>query len=495
MYKKNPLILPGIIFFLILTGFFSFHQEALSGRHDGIDTAFAESTNSRPFGVFNDMVVEKGGLSIQEALELGNQRTRLILHWKMVEPRKGKFNFALVDRVIDMHHKLGIKPLVTIRCISKWGTKRPSAKDRSAPPRDMSTYRRFIRKVASRYKGKVGYWQIENEVYDTTLGNSKFWNGTKEEYIELLKNAYDEIKKADPGANVVMAGFANVIFREIDRGNGKIKSFFEYLMNKGGNYCDTVDFHQYYEPDTVYNEVKILRDTMKKMGLKKEVISTEAGDLDIRLFPKHILHPEKPIPVVQKFLAIPDVRNKIKQLKKNKITPDELVEFAIFLKKNPRSGPILEKYQAENLVKRYCISLSQGVSQIYWVWMRDQEKPIDWFFGSMCLQDTDGRKKPHFWTYKLLILKLENFRRVKEIKNKTGAKIFRFDMAKGSPKYILWSDNGRKKLDISSLVSGSKVKITRIITQRGKTIRDVKTKTVSPKSIILDETPVFVEYR
>lgn len=494
MYKKSPLILPGIIFILILTGFVSFHQQALSGRHDGIGTAFAETANSKPFGVFNDMVVEEGGFSINEAIELGNQRTRLILLWKMVEPRKGKFNFALVDRIIEMHHRSEIKLLVTIQCISEWGTKRPSEKETSAPPRDMSVYRRFLRKVASRYKGKVEYWQIENEVYDTTLGKSKYWNGTKEEYIELLKNAHDEIKKADPGANVVMAGFANVMFREIDRGNKKVEKFYEYLMKNGKNYCDTVDFHQYFEPDTVYNEVKILKDTMKKFGFKKEIISTEAGDLDIRLFPKHILHPEKPIPVVQKFLAIPDVRNKLKQLKENKITPDELVEFAIFLKRNPRSGPILEKYQAESLVKRYCISLSQGVSQIYWVWMRDLEKPDDyWFFGSMCLQDTDGRKKPHFWTYKLMILKLENFRRVKEIKHKTGVKIFRFDMAKGAPIYILWSDNGKKKIDISSIVPGSKVKITRIITQRGKTIKDVKTKTISPKSIVIDETPVFIE--
>ena len=52
----------------------------------------------------------------------------------------------------------------------------------SSLPKDIDKYKNFVRHMVERYKNKVKYWQIENEVFDTTLAPELFWHGTKEDY-------------------------------------------------------------------------------------------------------------------------------------------------------------------------------------------------------------------------------------------------------------------------------------------------------------------------
>ena len=467
------------------------------GHVSHIPEALCGENWDSPFGVFNDIEVIKGKLGLSYAKELGIKYTRLGLFWEMVEPVEGKYNWILTDRIINEHVKAGISPLVTVKCISRWGANSGGrgvySKFRSGPPKSMKKYRKFIRTLATRYKGKVKYWQIENEVFDKTLYNSPFWNGTKEEYIELLKAAHEEIKKADPGAKVVMAGFANFLFVKYREGNPHAKMFFEYLLDKGRKYYDVIDFHQYFTPDYLYDELVIINKTMRKLGLKKKLITTEAGDFDIRLFAVQIANPGKKIPIVQKFLRIPSVNRKLREYMKGGVTKRERDKFSVFLKRDPTAGPILERYQAENLAKRLCINLSHGVKQFYWAWMMDQDNPIDWYMGHMCLADSDGRKKPHFYTYKLLIKKLKGFRNVKEIHVRKGIRLFSYTFAGNRKLFIMWSDSGKQKIDLRPYISASKIKVTRIIVRRGKTGRDAVIEMIKPGLITLTVTPVIVE--
>ncbi len=456
-----------------------------------------------PFGVFCDSETKNGKLSLDSAVELGNKKARLILRWDFVEPKKGKFDFTLADRVLDMHLQAGISPLVTVDCISPWGT-RTSVKDKrnftASPPLDMADYENFLETVVFRYKGKVQYWQIGNEVFDNSLMPAVFWDGTKEEYIELLIHSYRIIKKTDPEAKVVMAGFAHELFNKIlyNKPPGMVsqedtRDFFEYLMDKGSSYCDAVDFHQYYEPEEVYGIVKLLKETMEKYGYEKDIINTEAGDFDIRLFGRHLLEPDNPVPVVAELLEIPGIMDKVESTMKGGVQRKELIDFAKFLEKNDKARPVIEKYQAENLLKRIALTLSSGVKAIYWASIRDIDNPVDWYWAIMSLCDSSGRKKPHYYTYKLAIKKLEHFTIAEEINFSPPVKVVKFSFSDKGPVFIIWNDEGDKELDFPGHVSTSEVKITHIITEENKTDKDVNVETVPANSVKINTTPIFME--
>jgi len=255
-----------------------------------------EAAPALPFGVFNDLELRKScGVSLESAREMGVQRTRLVVHWALVEPKKGKWNFTFTDRMVDMHHQARIDMLLTLHAVSPWATMKAGGRMTflASPPKNMADYERFVRTLVQRYRGRVSCRQIENEVFDRGYGPSLFWDGSKEEYVDLHRHACLVIREEDPGAKVVMAGFAHEIFvllngdypfyLKVD--TNKVRVFFEHLVEKGGPYCDAFNFHQYYEFDSQVRELGLLKSTMKKFGIRRDIISMEAADFDLRCFP------------------------------------------------------------------------------------------------------------------------------------------------------------------------------------------------------------------
>lgn len=430
---------------------------------------------------------------LESAEQLGIQKTRFILSWEKLEPKKNHFDFSLSDIYINKHYEAGIMPVVTIKSDSSWGTRGGYGDFQASLPLNLDDYEKFIRTVVGRYKDKVKYWQIENEVYE----NSRYWDGSKEEYIKLLKRAYTVIKEVDPDAKIVLQGFANMMFIEIDNGNKSAIDFFNYIMSKG-DYFDAIDFHQYFEPETVYMEIDILKKALATYGYNKPIICTEAGGLDLRLFGQQIRHMQDPsisnVPIVEKLLLLPSVSDKLQEILLNGLSEEEWIDFGIFLKTNIKSRPILEKYQAENLVKRISLTFGQGVEFINWFAMTDFEKPKEWFFSHLGLVDVDRRKKPHYYTYKLLIDKLEGFERADEI-SFFDSKIVKFTFADKKTQFILWSEGKETIIDLSSHISTPNVKITHFIIELDGNNNPIypPEKIVPTKSIPLSETPIFIE--
>ncbi|MGA7733272.1 MAG: O-antigen ligase family protein [Chloroflexia bacterium] len=74
------------------------------------------------------------------------------------------------------------------------------------PPNNPDDYGDFAEAVATRYKGKIKYYQVWNE--PNLLGE---WGGhpvSAEEYVKLLKVAHDRIKAVDPEAVIISAALA-----------------------------------------------------------------------------------------------------------------------------------------------------------------------------------------------------------------------------------------------------------------------------------------------
>ena len=137
--------------------------------------------------------------------------------------------------------------------------------------------------------------------------------------------------------------------------------------------------------------------------------------------------------------------------------------------------------------------LSQGVSQAMWAGMKDFPAGfLDYGLTYMSLTDIDGRKKPHYHSYKLLINKLNGFEKA-EIIN-FNPRIIKFNFPEKKSVFVVWSDKP-ETIDFYPYVSGTKLKVTNIITEQGQTepiIIDYNS-VHSVDQISISETPIFVE--
>ena len=448
-----------------------------------------------PFGVFLPYNLNSKD-KLDSAKELGINKTRIIITWEEIEPEKNQFDFSFFDLQIDELCEANVTPVVTIKSKSSWATKISEKEtydniSTSAVPRNWDDYENFIEVLINRYKDRVKYWQIENEIYE----DSQYWAGSNEEYLEMLKHAYKTIKSIDLESKVVLQGFANQMFIWIDEGNEDAIDFFNYLMSNG-EYFDVVDFHQYFEPDGVYDIIKILKKTMDTYGYNKPIICTEAGAFDLRLISQEIRHVKNPsVPgnvTAEKLLSIPAVFSQLKKNLKGGLLKQEWIDFGIFLKTNKKSRPILEKYQAEDLVKRVSSTLGQGVDFIEWVPMVDFKKPTLWYFSHMGLIDANGRKKPHFYTYKILIDKLTGFTDVEEISSEP--RIIKFDFTSKEPVYVVWGKEA-ETINMEKYFSKKEFLLTNIVTELDKNNNPIylPSEKVQSNSVKIKRTPVFFE--
>ncbi len=140
--------------------------------------------------------------------------------WSAVEPEQGKFNWAHTDAQIEAANRAGLNVMCVIGgmfddhhlFLPEWVRNR----DRSGNPKgtpvdgkcyfaqrfpgmhyfqpDMRDWRNYVSAVATRYRGRIKYYEITNEPNLYLL---------PETYMEYMKAASEEIRKADPGAVIL----------------------------------------------------------------------------------------------------------------------------------------------------------------------------------------------------------------------------------------------------------------------------------------------------
>jgi hypothetical protein len=148
------------------------------------------------------------GLEPQQALDhtqsLGAGWVRLFVRWDQIEAAgPGRWDPHAVrglDELVAGAQARKIKVLFVVLGTPSWAN---GANDVFIPPRDPSTYGRFMRSLAARYEGRVQAWEIWNEPDEGT-----FWRGSKPSptnYAPLLRAAYEGVKSADPAALVLAA--------------------------------------------------------------------------------------------------------------------------------------------------------------------------------------------------------------------------------------------------------------------------------------------------
>ncbi len=126
------------------------------------------------------------------------------VNWGTVETQPGQFRWTDPDNVVDTLTDHNVKVLLRVHGTPAWA--RPADSMYTHPPTDPADFAEFMTALATRYKGRVGAYEIWNEPnLHYEWGN---FTPDPAAYTELLKAAYSAVKAADPDALVISGGLS-----------------------------------------------------------------------------------------------------------------------------------------------------------------------------------------------------------------------------------------------------------------------------------------------
>ncbi len=135
--------------------------------------------------------------------------------WIDIQPGEGTWNWDRLDDRVERAERFGLVSQNLAGYLPTWAVAPKYAEklrkgtnwhERHTYAPRMDAWRKYMAAVGERYKGRIRQWEIWNEPDITG-----FYRGSTEEYIEMLRIAHEELKKADPNNRVMTGGFATVL--------------------------------------------------------------------------------------------------------------------------------------------------------------------------------------------------------------------------------------------------------------------------------------------
>lgn len=112
--------------------------------------------------------------------------------WKDIETSAGVFNFTRLDTQVNTALANGASITLVLGQTPAFYGSAPTV----MPPQDK--FENYVRAVASRYKGKIDYYQVWNEA-----NNTMFFTGTPSDMARLTKIVYTAVRAYDSVAQIV----------------------------------------------------------------------------------------------------------------------------------------------------------------------------------------------------------------------------------------------------------------------------------------------------
>jgi hypothetical protein len=175
-------------------------------------------------------------LGLDALVAAGAKLLRAGAHWGTVQPTEDSWDFTQSDRLTSDLCARGINQDALLIPTPRWAAP-AEARDkgywiysRSVPRKGL--YQKYAETMASRYRGKVLFWEVWNEADLNKLF-------TPETYCGMLKEAYTGIKKGDPDAMVLTTGFASMVHPKIQKG------FQETVLRESKGFYDIHAYHEH----------------------------------------------------------------------------------------------------------------------------------------------------------------------------------------------------------------------------------------------------------
>lgn len=171
----------------------------------------------------------------------GARIIRTDARWNMLQPQAGTWEFDWFDRAVNLINKYRLDPAVIVDIgaawthAADWKPAVPECPNSWAARPDYEAWRNYIRTVTERYKGKIRFIEVMNEI-----NMYPHHNFTPEEYGELLRIAHDEIRRIDPDVRILSSGLASV------RGNlTPTKNWYGRFFRAADDNYDIFAFHNH----------------------------------------------------------------------------------------------------------------------------------------------------------------------------------------------------------------------------------------------------------
>ena len=178
--------------------------------------------------------------------------------WYTVEAKPGQWNFTEFDRLTRLARQKNIN-ILPILASPTWA----AADIRNGR---YDAWKNYVRTVVGRYGRQLRFWEVWNEPNYTN------WLTPGQNYVPLLKASYEEIKKIDPGIQVLHAAACGMAFDYLEQS----------FRTGSGNFFDVMNLHPYNWNTTperlLLPDLDKLKALMKKYQLdRKPIWITETG--------------------------------------------------------------------------------------------------------------------------------------------------------------------------------------------------------------------------
>lgn len=302
--------------------------------------------------------------------------TRVLFWWHQVQPAGPDdwnpyfFPDGLVHQELDGGRQLVGLLAGTPAWASEGGTVRDVPSGLALPYDDPNNvWGNFVYRMAGKYRGEIDHWIIWNEpdVWDDAHPG-KTWNGTVEEYVQLLKVAYQAAKAANPNAVIHLT--ATTYWWDFEYGREQYLSRLlqairaEPTSTALNGFFDVASLHIYFDPEQVYSVTRFFRQELERFGFGS----------------KPLWIPETNAPPSE-----------------DPLHPAPGLRFPVSLEE-----------QGYFMVQAWAMGLAAGAERVSLYKTRDEVTLLA-DVEPYGIQRRDGSLRPAFWTYRTLVTYLSGY--------------------------------------------------------------------------------------
>lgn len=191
--------------------------------------------------------------------------------WREIEPAKGQWDFTVLDRYVRLAENNQVSILLTLGQTPAWAALNPQAPSpyaagASSPPRNLEDWRNYVIALAKRYKGRIRYWEVWNEI-----NVRHFWSGDYALMTRMEQIAAKVLKSVDPDNFILSPSIQGGAYNQLDK----------YFAAGGGRFADGVSYHFYApkdDPEILTERIQHVRMVMARHGIEnKPLWNTEMG--------------------------------------------------------------------------------------------------------------------------------------------------------------------------------------------------------------------------
>jgi hypothetical protein len=186
-------------------------------------------------------------------------------YWAWIGRTENQWDFDFYDEYVDAANAAGIKIIGLLAYDTPWI--HPDGKThRYIPPDKILFFLEYVRQITAHFRGRVDAWCIWNEP------NFVFWQGSRDEFFVLARQAADVLRETDPEVTLLGGGFNRGIF-------SLPKAYIRGLFESGAmEKADAVAFHPYeLNPARTARLYGAFRAIVAEYGFGDKIWLTEVG--------------------------------------------------------------------------------------------------------------------------------------------------------------------------------------------------------------------------